>query len=357
MDNKFLKVLMDEIERIDRPINIMEVCGTHTMEIGKLGLRNLLGDKIRLISGPGCPVCVTPSYYIDYIYYLALDKKISIITYGDMLRVPGTNRDITLEKARARGADINIIYSAMDSIALARKNKDKSYLFVAIGFETTIPSTVILMEEIIKQKLNNLFILSLHKRVEPVMRALIMDKKMKIDGFLCPGNVAVVLGEEGFNFIKELGSVGVISGFTKEQIVTSLIYLLRNINNKGTLINNYKEFVSREGNPIVKKLINKYFYISQSRWRGLGIIEESGYSIKKEYEALDITRIYPEEEAKLLKNYNKDKNICRCGEILKGTITPKECPAFKKLCTPAYPVGPCMVSSEGTCAAYYKYEN
>lgn len=357
MDIRMINLLKDEISNLERPLTFMEVCGTHTMEIGKLGIRSLFQNKIKLISGPGCPVCVTPSSDIDYIYYLALKQNLSIITYGDMLRVPGSNRNITLEKARAQGADINIVYSAIDAIEFAKKNQNKSYVFIAIGFETTIPSTLILMDEIVKNDLKNIFILSLHKSVEPVMRNLILDKEMKIDGFLCPGNVAVILGEDGFEFIKELGTLGVIAGFSNEGIISSFIELIRNRNKRGVLINNYKEFTRKEANEVTGILINKYLTPSSSKWRGIGLIDKSGYEINNKYGYLDITNVYPKKEVQALGLLKLENNVCMCGEILKGKITPKECPSFKKECTPAYPIGPCMVSSEGTCAAFYKYGN
>lgn len=355
MDKNLINELKEELERIENPMTFMEVCGTHTMAIGKMGLRNFLGNKVRLISGPGCPVCVTPSIYIDYVYSLAVNRKISIVTYGDMLRVPGTSPYITLEKARALGGDIRLVYSSVDAIDIALNEKNKEFLFLGIGFETTIPSTCVLLEDVLRKEINNLNILSLHKRVEPVMKKLMEDKNIKLDGFLCPGNVAVILGEEGFCFLKEYGQLGVISGFREDEIIKSIIELIRN-NGKSELINSYKSFVSKDGNILAKNLINKYFKESQSLWRGIGNIDKSGLVLRDKYKKKDILNRFPlEEELKLIPK-NKEKYLCRCGEVLKGKILPCECNSFKRVCTPAFPIGPCMVSSEGTCAAYYKYE-
>lgn len=355
MNKKLILELKEELDKIEGTTTFMEVCGTHTMEIGKMSLRNFLGNKVKLISGPGCPVCVTPSLYIDYIYSLALNKNISIITYGDMLRVPGTSPLISLEKARALGGDIRLVYSSVDAIEIAKEEKNKNFVFLGIGFETTIPSTCVLLEEIINKGISNLFILSMHKRVEPVMEKLMKDKELKLDGFLCPGNVAVILGERAFEFIKEYGQLGVIAGFKEDEIIEAIIELIKNKGSK-KIVNCYKSFVSREGNIVAKELINKYFKESQSLWRGLGNIDKSGLVLRDDYKEKDILNKFPLDEELKLITRSKEKYVCRCGEVLKGKILPCECSSFKRVCTPAFPIGPCMVSSEGTCAAYYKYE-
>lgn len=359
MNRLLINELNENLKEVKCKKNFMEVCGTHTMVIGKMGLRNYIKDKINLISGPGCPVCVTDVKYIDYIYSLALNKNISIITYGDMLRVPGSNIDISLINAKAKGADVRVVYSAIDSIKIAKENKNKNFVFLAIGFETTMPSTCILIKEIIENNIKNLKILSLHKKIEPVIKKLIHDD-VNIDGFLCPGNVAVILGEDGFKFIEEENQKGVITGFSEDEIligINELINITNNINNnKGILVNKYKPFVRKEGNTIALEMFNKYFSIEKSLWRGLGIIENSGFGLKDKYKDLEIKNFYDiDETVKLVKNRNI-KHICRCGDILKGKITPKDCECFNCICTPAYPLGPCMVSSEGTCGAYYRYE-
>lgn len=357
MDKELINALKSEIDNLDVNMTFMEVCGTHTMSIGKIGLRSILGEKVKLISGPGCPVCVTPSNYIDYVYALSLHKSVSVITYGDMLRVPGSSPSISLEKAKALGADIRIVYSAIDSIDIALNNKDKQFVFLGIGFETTIPSTCILLDEIISKKIRNLKIMSLHKRVEPVMKKLIEDSELNIDGFLCPGNVAVIIGEKGFKFLENYKKLGVIGGFEGDDIISSIIELICNRKeNKYTLLNNYGRFVNYDGNELAMEFINRYFEFEKAPWRGIGIIEDSGYRLKSEFKEVDIFIEYPLDEVIGLINYEKKKYICKCGEILKGKISPKECESFGDICNPSFPIGPCMVSSEGTCSAYYKYE-
>ena len=357
MNDFLVNKLSRALDEIQDTKYFMEVCGTHTNIIGKLGLRSFLGDKVKLISGPGCPVCVTPSKFIDYIYYLAINNKVSIITYGDMLRVPGSNPNINLLNAKALGADVNMVYSSVDSIKIAKENTDKEYVFLAIGFETTIASTCILLNEINNAKITNLKILSLHKKVEPVVRKLIHDKDIKIDGFLCPGNVAVVIGEKGFEYIKEENMIGVITGFSDDEIIKAIIQLINNSNSKkGILINEYKTFVSYEGNILAKEIIDLYFKEDRALWRGLGEINLSGYVLKDEFSKYDILKKYPLEEVLSQSKVEKVKYVCRCGDILKGKITPKECELFREVCTPDFPIGPCMVSSEGTCGTYYKYE-
>ena len=353
------KLLVDELKKnligIKNKRNFMEVCGTHTMAIGKMGLRNFMKDKVNLISGPGCPVCVTPVKYIDYIYSLAINKNISIITYGDMIRVPGSSPHISLLNAKAEGADVRIIYSSIDSIKIAKENPDKNFVFLAIGFETTMPSTCILVKEIIDNNIKNLKILSLHKKVEPVIRKLIHDD-INIDGFIVPGNVAVILGEDGFKFIEEENQKGVITGFSDDEILEGINEITSNINDKGILINKYESFVSKEGNTIALNMFNKYFTLKKSLWRGLGSIDNSGFELNDKYKDLEIKNIYDIEETIALIKIKKTKYICRCGDILRGIKTPKDCESFAKVCTPSYPLGPCMVSSEGTCGTYYKYE-
>lgn len=357
MNSSLVDELDELLKNIDEKKTFMEVCGTHTMEIGKMGLREFLGNKIKLISGPGCPVCVTPSKYIDYIYSLAVNKNIGIITYGDMIRVPGSTPEINLLQARALGAEVKMVYSAMDAIKIAEVNKDKEYVFLAIGFETTMPSTCILLSEIISNNIENLRILSLHKKVEPVIKKLIKSGDVNIDGFLCPGNVAVIIGEEGFKFLEEEKKVGVITGFSANEILQGIITLIKNCHNKeGILLNDYTNFVNKEGNSIAKELFLKYFYEELSLWRGLGLIDNSGFEFRDEYKKYDIKSEYPIDDVVKIINMRNKKYICRCGDILKGKISPKECESFGKVCTPTFPLGPCMVSSEGTCGAYYKYE-
>ena len=347
-----LKRKIDTVNKIGVKANIMEVCGTHTAAISKFGLRSLLNSNINLISGPGCPVCVTPDMYIDYIYNLSLKKDIIIATYGDMIRVPGSNPKRTLEYAMAEGAEVKMVYSSIDALEIARNNPNKKVVFLGIGFETTSPHTAVALKEACQNGINNFYVLSMHKRVEPVMRALLEDKELKIDGFLCPGHVAAITGVKGFEFLGEYKCCGVIAGFELDEIVNAIYTLIKNIkNNDFRLYNCYESLVKYDGNLKAVSIIDDVFEAKDDYWRGMGKISGSGLKIKKEFRDHDIETLYP-----LDKNAVHSSNSgCQCGDVLKGKIKPFECRLFKKVCTPENPVGPCMVSAEGSCAAYYKY--
>ncbi|MDP4088195.1 MAG: hydrogenase formation protein HypD [Bacillota bacterium] len=352
MDIEDLKRKLAYINCYTKEINIMEVCGTHTMSIGKNGIRDLLSPNINLLSGPGCPVCVTPDHYIDYIYDLALNKECIIATYGDMIRVPGSTRSISLEKAKAFGADVRMVYSSMDAVRLARQNHGKKVVFLGIGFETTTPATAIAIKEAEKSQIHNFYVLSMHKRIEPVMRALLEDKDLRIDAFLCPGHVAVIIGEDGFKFLEEYNCVSAIAGFETEEIIDGLYFIVKDLISGGRCIKNaYGTLVSKEGNNAAKEIIGEVFESRYDYWRGLGMIESSGYKLKASFKDHDIEALYPVNND----NVNKKDIGCRCGEVLKGKIKPEACILFGKTCTPESPVGPCMVSGEGSCAARFRY--
>lgn len=347
------EIMIDYLNNINKAINLMEVCGTHTMAISKFGIRNLIGKNINLISGPGCPVCVTPDTSLDYIYDLSLKKDMIITTYGDMIRVPGSDPLFTLEKAKAKGADVRIVYSSIDALKIAEENKDKKVVFLGIGFETTMPSTAVALLEADKNKIENFYIYSLHKKVEPVIRALIEDKAIKIDGFILPGHVACILGQQGFSYLNHYKINGAITGFEFNQVLYGIYTLVKNIKeNQFRIENCYKSAVEYQTNNIALNLFNKVFTIKDDNWRGIGLIKSSGYKINKFYERYDIEKVYPNNEILREKIYN-----CRCGDVIKGLIKPNSCSLFGKVCTPDYPIGPCMVSSEGSCAAYYRYND
>lgn len=348
---------MDTLDKIkiinsfDEDINIMEVCGTHTMAISKFGLRNILNKNIRLISGPGCPVCVTSDVHLDYVYELALKEDTIIATYGDMFRVPGSRPEITLENAKALGANVRMVYSSMDALEIAKLNPSKKVIFLGIGFETTTPAAAIAIKEAYGNSINNFYVLSLHKIVEPVMRTLLEDKELKIDGFLCPGHVAAIIGEKGFKFLEEYNCTGAITGFELDEIVDGIYTIINNYKNKNYVVDNcYKRLVRKNGNEIAIHMINEVFELKNDYWRGMGIINNSGLKIREKYAHHDIEKVYPINVKADAKN-----NGCSCGEILKGKLKPNECKLFGKVCTPENPVGPCMVSMEGSCSAYYKY--
>lgn len=335
-----------------KPVKIMEVCGTHTMAIAKSGIKSLLPENVKLISGPGCPVCVTPVERIDNVLTIAKNKNIIIATYGDMLKVPGSKNGESLEKARALEANVEIVYSAVDAVEIAEKNRDKEIVFLGIGFETTAPGTAAAIETAIENKINNFFVLSMHKTVEPALRALISMDDFDIDGFLCPGNVSVIIGENGFRFLAEEYNIpSAISGFEAGDILVSIYRILCQIKEgKARLENEYKRVVKTDGNPAARAYLNKYFEPYDDLWRGIGLIKNSGLRIKKEYADFDAAIRFSLDFHRVQSN-----SSCRCGDIIKGKIEPVECNLFGKHCTPDNPVGPCMVSSEGACAAYFKY--
>ncbi|WP_010233918.1 hydrogenase formation protein HypD [Clostridium arbusti] len=349
----YSKSLVKLIQNItDKKINIMEVCGTHTMAIFRYGIRDILPSNINLISGPGCPVCVTPQSYIDTALELTLNKDVIIATFGDMIRVPGNKT--SLMKRKAEGADIKIVYSPMDALTLAQNNPLREIVFLSVGFETTTPMTAITAIEARKQGVKNLFFLTAHKIVPPAMRALVDDKELNISGFLLPGHVSAVIGKEPYEFLSSEYSIpGVITGFEPLDILKGLNSLINMINNRDyNIINEYKRIVRNDGNSQAIEYLHKVFEVSDSTWRGIGTIPNSGYTFNREYEEFDAIKHFNIE----YKEYDGSPG-CRCGDILKGKITPLQCPLFKKACTPENPVGSCMVSSEGTCAAYYRYNS
>lgn len=348
---KEINKILEYINSYDKKINLMEVCGTHTNSISKFGIRSVLNDNINLISGPGCPVCVTPDNYLDYIYDLSLKEDIIIATYGDMIRVPGSQPYLTLENAKANGANIKMVYSSMDAVYLAEENPSKKVVFLGIGFETTAPATAVAVREAKAKALKNFFVLSLHKLVEPVMRLLLSDDTLKIHGFLCPGHVAVVIGEKGFKFLEEYKCPAAIAGFDMNEILEGIYFIIKSLKEENYNIKNpYSKLVRPEGNLKAKALINNTFIKENDIWRGIGIVEKSGLKLNDEFMEFDIENLFP-----IVMKASNSNNRCKCGEVLKGKITPKECPLFSKVCTPENPIGPCMVSGEGSCAAYYKY--
>jgi len=333
-------------------INIMEVCGTHTMSIAAAGIKQMLPENIKLISGPGCPVCVTPSERIDDVCQISKHKNVIIATYGDMFRVPGTRKNISLEKSRMDGADIRMVYSSMDALEIAADNPDKEVVFLGIGFETTAPATAVSIIEAEKRKIDNFSVFSLHKQVEPVLRKLLDSKEVRVDGFLLPGHVAVILGVQGFEFLeKDYNIPGVVGGFEPTDILKAIYMIISQIGRGSPKIENeYTRLVSYCGNTAAMDIIAQIFEPCDDIWRGLGIIKCSGLKIREKYSKYDAVL---KMDIKYSPLYIDTK--CRCGDILKGLIEPKDCSLFGSACVPDSPVGPCMVSSEGTCAAAYKY--
>ena len=348
---EFKSIPPDILERLrnlhfEREVKIMEVCGTHTVAIHRYGIHRLLPSGVKLISGPGCPVCVTPDTYVDDAAFLA-DKGFIIATFGDMVKVPGTMS--SLEKKRAEGRDVRVVYSPMDALNIA-KNTNKKVVFLAVGFETTVPGIAFTVKKALDMGIDNFFILPGNKIIPPAMEALINSGSL-IDGFILPGHVSTVLGREGYLFLERIGVPGVISGFEPLDIVLSIIKLLELIKEgRAEVINNYKRVVRDKGNKKSQSIMKEVFEEVDSEWRGLGVIEKSGLELKDEFKRLDIR-----EKVEIEVRYGEPNPLCRCGDVLRGMIDPPECPLFKKVCNPDNPVGPCMVSSEGSCSAWFWY--
>jgi len=327
----------------------MEVCGTHTVAIFRNGIRKILPPNINLISGPGCPVCVTPISYIDHIIALSREKNFIVTTFGDMIRVPGSTS--TLEKEKSDGADIRIVYSTLDALKIAQDNFSKEVVFMGVGFETTSPTIASAVLKAQKEKISNFSILSVAKIMPPAMKALLEGKEVNIDGFICPGHVSAIIGSKPYNFITTQYKVPcVICGFEPMDILQSIYMLVKQIEDGRAEVEiQYKRVVKPKGNEIALEKLNKIFEIIDSNWRGIGNIPKSGLEIRNEYNQFNSRKFKVEIEK------TKEPKGCRCGDVLRGVITPPECSLFRKVCTPENPQGACMVSTEGTCAAYYKY--
>jgi hydrogenase expression/formation protein HypD len=332
-----------------RQINIMEVCGTHTVSIFRNGIKSLLPKKLKLISGPGCPVCVTDQSYIDIVLQLADRSDCIIATYGDMVRVPG--KEGSLETKRTTG-NVKIVLSSEDALQLAKDNPDKTVVFVAVGFETTAPATAVVVKEAAEANIKNFCILSGHKLVVPAMRALLSEINHNIDAFLCPGHVSVIIGYGAFaEIVDNFSRPCVVAGFEPLQIVEALAEICRQLQTgKAELKSVYSAVVTEHGNISAQKMIAEYFEAADGYWRGLGKIGKSTLKLKDKYSRFDAFKLFNVTETS-----TEDTTGCRCGEVLCGLIEPPQCALFGKSCTPRTPIGPCMVSSEGTCAAWFKY--
>jgi hydrogenase expression/formation protein HypD len=330
-------------------IKLMEVCGGHTMSIHKHGLPSLLPLNVELISGPGCPVCVTEKSFIDKAIALSKIDNTIVTTFGDLIRVPGSFS--SLEKEKSRGEDIRIVYSPLESLEIAKKNPGKNIIFLGIGFETTAPLSALAVSEAHVNNLNNFYLLSAHKVMPPAMKALI-DEGIKINGYICPGHVSTITGSNIYEEIVSKYKVGcVVSGFEPVDIMQSILMLVVQFeNNEPKLEIEYTRAVTREGNIKALKLLDEVFYRTDDFWRGLGLIALSGLKLNDKYKRFDA-----EEQFDIKIDPPKEDRQCICGAILKGLKNPLDCTLFKKVCNPENPIGACMVSGEGACQAYYKY--
>ena len=344
---KTLTQVVNELKEYNgKPVKIMEVCGTHTASIFKNGIRSLISPKIQLISGPGCPVCVTSPAYIDKLVEYSLKENYQVLTFGDMMKVKGSQHSLT--SAKALGGDVKILYSPLAAIGEAMEHKEKEFVFAAVGFETTTPIYALLMEEIIKNKIKNLRILTSLKTMIPAL-TYICENEKNIDAFLCPGHVSVITGANIYKELaKEYKKPCVISGFEGEHILAAIYEILRQIQKKEYEVKNlYENAVSEDGNKKAQNMIKKYFEVSDDYWRGIGEIKGSALKLKDEFKEYDAGSDFAIQGEDMPKG-------CRCQDVILGRIHPVDCPLFGKVCSPLNAVGPCMVSTEGACGIWYK---
>lgn len=337
-------------ERLDRPARFMEVCGTHTVNAFRSGLHALMPANVSLLSGPGCPVCVTAQGEIDQMIELARRGEVTLCTYGDMLRVGG--RDGSLSDARADGADVRVVYSALDAVQRAADAANRQVVFAAVGFETTAPATAVAVRTAAQRRLGNFSVLASHKMILPAMRALLDSGDVRVDGFILPGHVAVITGWELFRPIVETYRMPcVVTGFEGEQIVAALARLTEMVADRQVLLENlYPQAVSGGGNRVAQEIIDAVFEPADACWRGMGELPASGLALRSTFASYDARRRFGLPAAQ-----NHEPPGCRCGDVITARATPDQCPLFGVACTPVHAIGPCMVSSEGTCQAWFKY--
>ncbi len=335
-------------DRLGRKVRFMEICGGHTTAIHRFGIPSLLPDQIELLSGPGCPVCVTPTTYIDRALSLACDASCTLTTFGDLYRVPGS--DGALEDASARGADVRVVYSPRDALKFALSDPQKVVTFLAVGFETTAPAVAATVLEASAQGIENFRIMSGHKTMPRALRALVEAPQVALDGFILPGHVSTIIGPEPYGFLpQEFGMACCVSGFEPTDILRSILALtLQVVKREFCVQNEYRRAVRKEGNAVAREQMSRVFEPCDSQWRGLGLIPNSGLDVKSEWRAYSVDPPDPT----LPSEKHED---CRCEQLLRGLARPTDCPLFGTVCTPDSAVGPCMVSSEGSCAAFYKY--
>lgn len=343
--------LAEKIREIStKSFNIMEVCGGHTMSIRKNGIQKLVGENINLISGPGCPVCVTSIEDIEKIIALSELKDVSICTFGDLFYVPGVKK--SLADAKAEGSDVRIVYSASDVLKQAKEEPNKKFVFISIGFETTTPTIAAAIKQAEREGINNFFILALNKTMPYALQAVLESEDSKIDALICPGHVSTITGTGMYDFIvKDLGISCCISGFEPVDLLGA-IYMLTDLYEKGekSLVNAYPRAVKEEGNIKAQEMIDEVFEEDDASWRGVGIIPNSGLRLRKKYDRFDADKIF---DVKVETSY--ENRGCKCGDVLRGFKKPTDCGLFGTICSPENPQGACMVSSEGACAAWYKY--
>jgi hydrogenase expression/formation protein HypD len=353
-DKKLAMALAGRIEKRASgmpDLKFMEVCGSHTMAIARYGLRKILPENIQLISGPGCPVCVTANGYLDKAIALGRLEDVVLCTFGDMMRVPGSST--SLEQERAIGRNIKVVYSTLDAVRLAEKNPQKKIIFLGVGFETTAPTIAASVLQAERIKLNNYFVLCAHKTMPRPMEAIARGEKVTIDGFICPAHVSTIIGSKPYEFLaKDFGNACVIAGFEPLDILEAIDMLIDQVKRKERCVEiQYSRVTTVDGNRTALALMEKVFEPCDTEWRGIGTIPESGLKLNSNYSKFDADLHF-----KVEVEPTREETGCICGEVMQGISIPTDCPLFATACTPELPIGACMVSSEGSCAAYYKYE-
>lgn len=350
-DPKLARGLIETIHRLaPEHATLMEVCGTHTVAIARNGIRDLMPEGLRLASGPGCPVCVTCNRDIDTVIALARIPNVIITTFGDMTRVPGSTSSLLAEQAAGRS--VEIVYSPLDALAFAKAHPEREVVFVGVGFETTTPLVAMAIKRAKAMGLSNFTVFAAHKNMPGALELLVGDPTLELDALILPGHVSTIIGAEPYRFLAEkYGIPGVITGFEPVDVLQGIAMLVRQLHEGRAEIEiAYARGVMPEGNPVALAAIDEVFETCTATWRGLGDIPGSGYRIRDEFANFDaVRRFEPDVEP------TRDPKGCRCGDVLRARIAPNECPLFRTVCTPENPVGPCMVSSEGSCAAYYRY--
>lgn len=353
-DKEIVQKLVPQIREVARglrPVKLMEVCGTHTMSIARFGIRHLLPENVELISGPGCPVCVTPNAYLDRAIAIGRLPNVILTSFGDMLRVPGSSS--SLEREKANGHDVRVVYSTLDALRIAEENPDREVVFLGVGFETTVPTIAASIVMAQQKGLRNYSVLTSHKTMPKPMEILASGDDVLLDGFICPAHVTAIIGAKTYQFLADdYGKACAVAGFEPVDILRGIYLLLRQIKeNRPRVENEYSRVATWEGNQQAQKLIEQVLEPSDAEWRGIGRIEGSGLDIRPAYQAFDAQKRFEVEVEP-----TRENPACICGQVMKGISKPFDCQLFGTVCTPENPVGSCMVSSEGTCAAYYKYE-